>query len=409
MKLLFKILGVLVVCVAVFALINLKTIKRLNQVIHLFDEEVIVDNFQNIDEKITVARMEPSKVPFSFPKKISYDLKSEFNSDGKNFNVEDFWNYTQSEGMMILHKDTIVYERYDLGLTPTTTHISWSMAKSVVATLMGIAVDDGLIDIQKTVTDYLPNFIGTAYEGVRIKDVLQMSSGVKFDEDYGDFNSDINRFGRSFALGSSFEKFSKSLKREREPGAYNHYVSINTQVLGFIIKEVTGQTLSAYYQEKMREPMGMEDKCEWIIDKTGMEMALGGLNMTLRDYAKVGELYLHEGVFNGKRIVSKEWIKASVTPDAPHLMPGDNPNSAGTFGYGYQWWIPVDDQGDFFAAGIYNQYIYVQPKNDLVIVKLTANHHFKDEDDNSKDIHVDWFQQIASDFIPQQEHILIEE
>ena len=409
MKLLLKILGALLLAVVVFALVNMKTIKRLNQVIHLFDEDVIVDNFQNMDEKVPVARMESSSSPVNLPKKIGYQLKDEFISAGEIVQVDEFWDYTQSEGMMIIHKDTIVFERYDRGLTSSTTHISWSMAKSVVATLMGIAVDDGLIDIQKTVTDYLSGFVGTAYDGVRIKDVLQMSTGVKFDEDYGDFNSDINRFGRSFALGNSFEKFSKSLECEREPGTYNHYVSINTQVLGFIIKEVTGKTLSDYYQEKMREPMGMEDKCEWIIDKSGMEMALGGLNMSMRDYAKVGQLYLHKGIFNGKRIVSENWIKASVTPDAPHLMPGNNSSSNSTFGYGYQWWIPVEPNGDFFAAGIYNQYIYVHPENELVIVKLTANHHFKEVDDDSKNVHVNWFQEIAKDFVPAPIEALTEE
>jgi CubicO group peptidase (beta-lactamase class C family) len=375
-----------------------KTIKKLVHTVQLFDKEVIVHNFQHMDDTYTVSRLSPSDKPFRYPSKLDYSLIDAFEFHDSVFMVDDFFDYTNTEGLLVIHNDTIVFEQYYRGLTEQTTHISWSMAKSVVSTLAGIARDEGLFSIEDEITKYLPQFAGTGYDGVRIKDILQMSSGVGFNEDYGDFNSDINRFGRAFALGSSFEEFALSMKREREPGTYCHYVSIDTQVIGMLIAKVTGRTLTSYLEEKLWEPLGMESRAEWIIDNEGMELALGGLNMTLRDYAKLGQLYLHNGNFNGTQIVSEKWVHDATTPDAPHLMPGNHGQSSHNLGYGYQWWVPEQDEGDFFAAGIYNQYVYVHPRKNLVIAKLSANHHFKKEGAITKDYHIAMFKRMARDF-----------
>lgn len=401
-KTILKALGVLAVIGIAVLIYNYKTIQRLQRTIHLFDEDVIVYNFQHMDELGAVTRLKPSPSPVFFPKALNYKLIEQFKFKDSTFTTEAYLKNTRTEGLMILHRDTIVFEEYYNGLTEQTTHISWSMAKSVVSTLLGIAHDDGLFELDAPITQYLPQFKGTGYDGVPIKHILQMSSGVGFNEDYGDYNSDINRFGRAFAVGSSFEEFAKTLKKDKPSGTYCHYVSIDTQVLGILLAKITGKSLTEYLKEKIWIPMGMQDNAEWIIDDSGFEMALGGLNMTLRDYAKLGQLFLHKGQFNGQQIVSAEWVEAATTPDAPHLMPGNHGQSSHNLGYGYQWWIPEVDEGDFFAAGIYNQYIYVQAKKDLVIVKLTANHHFKTEGPITKDIHIAMFKEIAETF-PEQE------
>ena len=130
----------------------------------------------------------------------------------------------------------MLYENYWNGNSVSSKHIAFSVSKSFLSALIGIAVGDGLIDsIEDPVTKYIPDFNGTGYEGVRIKDILQMSSGVKFNEDYADPKSDINIFGRAVARGSSFRDFAKTLEREKTPGTYHHYVSIDTQVLGFLL------------------------------------------------------------------------------------------------------------------------------------------------------------------------------
>lgn len=391
-------LGIILTTAAALLVYYYPTIQRLNNVIHLFDEEVIVDNFQNIESIFDVSILNPSPDPLVFPKRLDYQQIETFQYKDSTYNLSQYLQDTNHEGFLILHKDTIVFEQYTNGLTPTTTHISWSMSKSVLATMLGVAHDNGLFQLDEPVTKYLPQFAGTGYDGVPIKHLLQMSSGVGFNEDYTDFNSDINRFGRMFAKGSSFEEFAKSLKNERPSGTYCHYVSIDTQVLGILLAKITGQSLTEYAQKNLWNPMGMQDEAQWVIDNTNAEMALGGLNVTMRDYAKLGQLYLHQGELNGQRIVSADWIKAATTPDAPHLQPGDNGLSSNHFGYGFQWWIPENDEGDFFAAGIYNQYIYVQPKKDLVIVKLTANHHFKTEGSVTKDVHIAMLKTMAAQF-----------
>lgn len=364
-----------------------------------FDEDRIVSNFLKVEHREATHLIEKSPNPTRLPKEERYKMLDAFSSQGQTFQVKEYLDYTRTTGLLLIHKDTIIYEQYHNGMNEAMTHISWSVAKSFVSALLGIALDEGLFEsIEDPITKYLPQFKDSGYDNVRIKDILQMSSGVGFNEDYRDFYSDINRFGRHIVLGKPYEEFALSLKNERKPGTFNHYVSIDTQVLGMLITKVTGQSLADYAKQKLWDPMGMEHDAQWIVDGTGMEMALGGLNVTLRDYAKMGLLYLHEGNWSGKQIVPKEWVRQSVTPDAPHLMPGEHELSATPFGYGYQWWIPEQPDGDFFAAGIYNQYIYVNPKKDLVIVKTSANHHFKEKDDQSKLIHVDLFQAIAEAF-----------
>ena len=374
------------------------TIQRLQHVIHLFDEDVIVHNFQNMDEIFEVSILEPSPNPLVFPKKQDYELMEEFQFEDSTYNLAQYLKETNHEGLLILYKDTVVFEQYANGLTENTRHISWSVSKSMLATLLGIAHDQGLFQLDEPLTKYLPQFVGTGYDGVPIKHILQMSSGVGFNEDYTDYNSDINRFGRTFAKGTSFEEFAKSLKNQRPSGTYCHYVSMDTQVLGILLAKVTGQSLTAFAQNQLWNPIGMQDQATWVVDNTGFEMALGGMNVTLRDYAKLGALYLHEGKLNGQKIVSADWIKAATTPDAPHLQPGDHGHSSHHYGYGFQWWIPEGEEGDYFAAGIYNQYVYVQPKKDLVIVKLTANHHFKTQGAITKDVHMAMLKTIAADF-----------
>jgi len=299
---------------------------------------------------------------------------------------------------LVIHNDTIIYESYLKGLEEDETHISWSMSKSYISTLVGIAIDRGQLKVSDMVVEHLPEFKGTGYEEVSVEHLLQMSSGVKFVEDYGAFFSDINRFGRTFALGSSFKKFALSLDSERVPGTFNHYVSIDTQVLGLILSKVTGQSLTALLKDWIWDPMGMEYPAQWVIDDTGFEMALGGLNATLRDFAKLGYLYLNDGVFNGKQIVSKEWVRRATTPHAPHLMPDQTESSSNLYGYGYQWWIPRYPKNDFFASGIYNQYVYVNRDKNLVIAKLSADYKFKTGHLVIKAGHIGFFQAIAETF-----------
>ena len=370
-------LGAGFVLMAALALVYRTELAQLWKVSRLFDADIIVHNFQHMDELFPSRTVQRGDEVFEFGRG-AYTLPASFRYDGRSYDSEAFLEDTDTTGLLIVKDDTILLERYQRGHSAAGRHIAWSVSKSVVSALFGIAVAEGHVrDIMQPVTDYVPELAGSGYDGVPIKHVLQMSSGVRFDEDYGDPFSDINRMGRVLAMGTTLLEFATTLTREREPGTLQHYVSIDTQVLGTILVRATGQNLASYTSEKLWQPLGMESDAYWMVDGAGMEMAFGGLNASLRDYARFGRLYLHRGNWNGRQIVPEAWVDASVTPDAPHLMPGPKPNTDNEMGYGYQWWIPARPNGDFMALGVYSQTIYVDPRNRLVIVKNSANRDFQ--------------------------------
>jgi CubicO group peptidase (beta-lactamase class C family) len=283
---------------------------QLWRVAHLFDEDTIVYNFQHMDELFPTSRIEGGGEVFEF-ERGSYTLPPRFSYQDRTFDTESYLAETMTTGLLVLHDDRILLERYAHGHSAEKTHIAWSVSKSFLSALFGIAVEEGDVrDIMQPVTDYVPELRGSGYDGVAIKHLLQMSSGVGFDEDYGDPDSDINRMGEALAMGSSLVEFSATLKRAREPGTLQHYVSIDTQVLGTVLVRATGRSLAAYTSEKLWKPLGMESPAYWMEDGSGMGMAFGGLNASLRDFARFGRLYLHQGSWNGKQIVPAAWVTA---------------------------------------------------------------------------------------------------
>ena len=369
---------------------------RVHKVKTLYDKDKIVYNFLNMDKIFPTREIKASKNPKPLKRNIK-TLPETFFFEGEEKNLQEYLDYFWSDGMIVLHKNEMVYENYWLGNNENKRHISWSVAKSFISALVGIAYEEGLIDsLDDPVTKYLDDFKETGYDGVTIKDILQMSSGVLFNEDYADYDSDINRFGRAVATGTSMRDVSKTLTREREPGTYMHYVSINTQVLGFLLQEVTNKSISQYLYNKIWNPLGMEDSAYFILDDVKDEFALGGLNATLRDYAKFGLLYLQNGRWNDNQIISKQWIEDSHSTDGIHLVPGERETSSNPWGYGYQWWVPGFPDTDYTASGVYNQYIYIDPLSEIVIAKTSSNFKYTSELQMSKDMHMAMFRAIAN-------------
>ena len=387
-------LGIFIVAILAALIFGPKALRVYN-FIHLFDEDKIAYNFININKIFPITSITKSSSPHIF-KKQEFMLPEFYELDGKTYNLAESLDYFKSDGLIVLHNGDLLYENYWQGNSKDQPHISWSMAKSFLSALIGIAYHDGLIEnLNDPITKYLKDFIGTGYENVPIKDILQMSSGVVFNEDYGDPNSDINKFARAVAEGKSMRDFAKTLKNGKVPGTFNHYVSIDTQMLGMLLEEVTGKPLAETLQEKIWTKIGMENNAYYMVDDTGMEWALGGLNATLRDYAKFGLLYLNRGNWKGQQIVPQDWVDASHVANEPHLQPGNNSLSSSDWGYGYQWWIPGFPNTDYLAAGIYNQYIYIDPITNVVIAKTSSNYKFNEERQYSKDAHVAIFRAIA--------------
>lgn len=371
-----------------------RKIDRLWKFSTLFDEDKIVENFRSMYKYCPSSKIRRGDHVFAFDE-APEQLPEYFVYGNKKYNIEALLKETWTTGLIVVKNDTIRFEKYYLGNAENSLNISWSVGKSFLSALIGIAIQEGYIkgtDI--IVSDYVPELKESGYNGVRLKDILQMSSGVRFDEDYAAFFSDINKMGRVVAFGSAINAFAASLPSERKPGTYHHYNSMDTQVLGMLLKAATGKTPSAYLEEKIWKKIGMQSDAEWLLDDSGMELAFGTLNVTLRDFARFGRLYANMGKWGDEQIVPKQWILDSITPDAPHLMPGDNPASDYKMGYGYQWWIPEHPKGDFMALGVYGQYIYVNPGKRVVIVKLSANPYWRD-DLETNSVMMAWFQELA--------------
>lgn len=328
------------------------------------------ENFNRIRELLPTSTMTASSAPYDFPQGDEIDLPESFVYQGKPVSTESFLAETDTGAVLVLKNGVVRKEIYRLTGGRDVNWLSMSVAKSFISALVGIAIEEGHIrSIEEPVTLYVPDLQGSAYDNVRIKDILQMSSGARWNEDYSDPESDVGRLGETLVSGGSLNKFSATLVREVAPGARNLYNSTDTQVLGQLLVAATGRTISDYMQEKLWQPLGMESPGYWIVDGQGMEMAFGGLNATARDYAKLGQLYLNDGRWQGQQLVPEAWVKASIVADAPHLTVEA---SDFNMGYGYQWWLMDGDEGEYSAIGVYNQFIYVNPTRDLVVVKLSA-------------------------------------
>lgn len=394
----FCLLAVLVL-LAGWSTANRQRLRLLYFAVNLFSGKEQVENFRSLDTIFPHTVIRRAGPVFDFDSAPG-TLPDTYQFNSETHDLRQFLEETDTTALLVIKDDAVIFEEYYRGNTRDTKWISWSMAKSFVSALVGIAVADGRItSIEEPVTKYVPELVGSGYDGVRIKDILQMSSGVRWNEDYSDWNADINRFGRTLAFGGSFDEFCATLVRELEPGTYNRYVSMDTQVLGMLLVRATGQPLSAYLEQKIWQRIGMESDAYWIGDRTGMELALGGLNVTARDYAKFGRLYLHEGQWEGEEIVPAAWVRASVVPDAPHLQPGENEQSDWVMGYGYQWWIPENPDGEFMAIGVYQQFIYIYPRERLIIVKNSAmsDYGVDDSDESYREVEaVEVFRTIAA-------------
>jgi CubicO group peptidase (beta-lactamase class C family) len=334
------------------------------------------ENFARIQHVNPVTSMTPAEQPFEFPEGAKQSLPTTYQFEGDVRNVHALLGATHTSALLVLKQGSVCFEEYWLTGGRDVQWISMSVAKSFVSALVGIALAEGSIrSIEDAIDQYVPGLKDSAYRGVRIKDVLQMSSGVRWNEDFSDHNSEIYRLSEAAVPGGSVDQFMASLQRASEPGTRCVYSSADTQALGMLVAEATGRSLTEYMQEKLYSPLGMESPGHWITDSLGRELAYVGLLMTARDFAKFGELYRKGGLWQDQQIVPREYVDESIRVDGDHVQPGGPIVGDHVFGpgYGYQWWLPAGGGGDYSAIGVYNQYIYVDPKRDTVIVKLSAN------------------------------------
>lgn len=277
-----------------------------------------------------------------------------------HMDVEAYMREQRTAGLVIVQAGKIRLEKYGLDFDAKGLWTSFSVAKSFTSTLVGAAIRDGFIDsINDKVSDYIPDLKGSAYDDVSIRQLLTMTSGVRWNEDYEDKNSDValfNEHNAEFGLDATVS-YMRTLPRDAPAGEKWVYKTGETNLIGVLVSSATGKTLASYLSEKIWAPFGMEQNGSWLLGSTGHEISGCCIQAATRDFARFGQFMLLGGQIGGNAVLPSGWIAAATTKQADIGYPGK--------GYGYQWW--TYDDGSFAAQGIFGQGIFVDPKRELVI------------------------------------------
>ena len=340
--------------------------------------------FQHIGDLLRIARISRGYGPAWHFGMAPRDISGIGFTDaaGAKRTVAEALAATYTDGFLVAQDGKIVAEIYMNGMERSTLHLSQSVVKSFTSTLVGILAGAGEIDIGRPVTDYLPELAQSGYRGATVSQVLDMRSGVKFGEDYLAPDSEVAALDRASGWKPrrdvsdtlTTKGLIRTLRQERPHGGSFLYRSIETEVLGWIVSKVTGQDLATFMSNALWQPMGAEADANITIDQEGTALADGGLSATLRDYARLGQLFLDGGARGGKQVVPESWVMACRTGDVEAFQANYAeraerfPNAA----YAKQWWVMDTEAGMHQARGIYGQMVHVQPERRLVVAKLSS-------------------------------------
>lgn len=319
--------------------------------------------FASMDSFFLTRTVRAGGKPFALP--AGQPLEAFASGGARADAFERFIAEQKVAGLIVLHDGAIRMERYALTGGPQTRWHSFSIAKSITSTLVGAAMQDGYIkSLDDPVTRYIKGLSGSAYEGVTIRQLLTMTSGVRWNENYTDMNSDV---ARMYAVTPDpgvdmTVSYVRKLPREAEPGTKWVYKTSETNLVGVLVMEATGQPLANYLSEKIWRPFGMERDAEWMVDDVGHEQGGCCLAMTTRDLARFGQFILNGARVGGAPVVPDNWIAEATRNQLEGIAQGA--------GYGYQWWPRGD--GSFEGRGIFGQTIHIDPKLRLVIVINSA-------------------------------------
>lgn len=338
---------------------------------HFWDASINALTFHSIDSIFNTVPVKAGPVPSTFVR-ADRPLDFSYSHAGQTHAAEEVLERTYTNALLVMKDDKILYETYRNFTGPSTRFLSMSMAKSITSILVGTALEDGFIrSLDDQVVAYVPELKGTAFDGATLRDLLLMKSGVDREDNYqpapesalAQLREDTMILNRRRTVDEAFY-----VKRADEPGVTFRYSTLNTNVLGWVLEKAVGRPLNEYISERVWIPLGAEADGFFMTDGppgVGRPTNGMGFNATLRDYARIGQMMLHQGKAGDRQIVSPEWVRESTVPTGPEPA-----NSEETLGYQYQWWTLVDSNA-YMAIGLQGQFIFVDPDTRTVIVKLS--------------------------------------
>jgi CubicO group peptidase (beta-lactamase class C family) len=357
------------------------------------DADLNALSFRSMDQIFTTRSVPRSGPVWKLPRS-DRALDFSYEWQGRRIPAEEFLERTYTNALLVIRDGRIVVERYRNGSDEHSRFIGWSMTKSITSVLIGCALAEGRIEsLDKPISDYLPELKGAGYEGVSIRHVMQMRSGVDYEERYDFANpgrAASNHINSLVRNTTRFVDAARTLPRIHPPGQFFQYKTIDTAVLGWLVERVTRSSVAAYTASCLWEPLGAESDGFYIMDGapgTGREFSGAGFNATLRDFGRFGQMVLQGGVADGRRLVSADWVKQSTQP----IGPEDNRRG----GYGLQWWTLGN--GTYSAIGLQGQYVFVDPATRTVVVKLS---YFPPGDNARQDEETQAFLRAASAWKP---------
>jgi CubicO group peptidase (beta-lactamase class C family) len=348
--------------------------------------DIQVNTFRNIDRLFPTRTVKHGERPYPLEKSDTPLKGVEFISAGKKYDLYDYLSLNRVSGLLVLKNGKIACERYELGNNESTHWMSMSMVKSISSTLVGVAIHDGYIkSIDDPVTKYLPTLAGSAYDGVSVRNLLQMTSGVKWDETYTNPSSDRRHMLEAQLAGKpgSILELMRTLPRADKPGTIWNYNTGETFVVGELIHAAVKRPVAQYLSERIWSKFGMESDATWWLESPdGQEVGGSGLSASLRDYGRFGLFFMNGGVVGEEKLLPENWISEATSSKIIGSKKID---------YGYMWWIadaaanPIH-RSAFYASGIFGQSIYINPRENVVVViwsarpKPTGSDTINDED-----------------------------
>ncbi|SNY75176.1 serine hydrolase domain-containing protein [Paractinoplanes atraurantiacus] len=327
--------------------------------------------------------------PFRSPLPLDpHPLDLTYRFEDEDYSLADLHRRTFTTAFVVLHHGAIVHETYPGAFAgPRTRMQLFSISKSVTSLLIGIALNDGVIgSIKDRVTDYRPDFIGTAYEENTLADLLDMSSGVGDLETWEVADSGIKKFEQAVMGGGDVATVVRAAERRTPAGESFNYSTFDAQILGWVLEAATGKSIAAYAEERLWRHLGADRDAYYWLTRARPRTAIGAgsFNATARDLARLGQLMVDDGLANGRQVVPRDWVRRSRGSEEPQLAVGAlGPSGYDHYGYANQWWtLGTECFQAFTALGVHGQYLYVDPTADVVIVKCSA---WPTQDDESRD------------------------